>query len=52
MYNQPVEFQIPNPPLNYGESPAVIDTGSRLSPDSALWNYRHLFGDQPLLSAP
>jgi hypothetical protein len=51
-YNQPVEFQIPNPPLNYGESPAVIDTGSRLSPDSALWNYRHLFGDQPLLSAP
>jgi hypothetical protein len=20
-----------------------------LSPDSALWNYRHLFGDQPLL---
>lgn len=52
MYNQPVEFQIPNPPLNYGKSPAVIDTGSRLSPDSALWNYRHLFGDQPLLSAP
>ena len=52
MYNQPVEFQIPNPPLNYGESPAVIDTGSRLSPDSALWNYRHLFSDQPLLSAP
>jgi hypothetical protein len=52
MYNRPVEFQIPNPPLNYGESPAVIDTGSPLSPDSALWNYRHLFGDQPLLSPP
>ena len=52
VYHRPVEFQTPNPPLNYSESPAVIDTGSRLSPDSALWNYRHLFGDQPLLSAP
>jgi hypothetical protein len=52
MYNQPVEFQIPNPPLNYGESPAVIDTGSPLAPNSPLWNYRHLFGDQPLLSPP
>jgi len=52
MYKQPVEFQTPNPPLNHGESPAVIGTGSPLGPDSVLWNYRHLFGDQPLLSPP
>ena len=52
MHNQPVEFQTLNPPLNHGESSGVIGAGSLLSPNSPLWNYRHLFGDQPLFSPP
>lgn len=30
----------------------VAGVGFPLSPNSPLWSYRHLFGDQPLLSTP
>lgn len=52
-YSLNVPFE---PEANQGmtsdEGWSVAGVGFPLSPQSPLWSYRHLFGDQPLLSAP
>lgn len=52
MYQYPIDFSAPNPSPTDGESQAVSGTRLPLTTDSPLWNYRHLFGDQPLLPLP
>lgn len=48
--NGSTTYQVPVGTLR--ANPGMIDEGVLtfpIGPDSALWNYRHLFGDQPLL---
>ncbi|MFO1501783.1 MAG: hypothetical protein U1G07_25970 [Verrucomicrobiota bacterium] len=49
-YSFPITFDQPEASAEPGAAAAQAATGREvLSPDSALWPYRHLFGDQPLL---
>jgi cell division protein FtsB len=49
MYELPVRFDpAPNQALT-SDHTFIAGIHHPLQPDSALWNYRHLFGDQPLI---
>lgn len=42
----------PNQGMTSDDGWTVAGVGFPLAPNSPLWNYRHLFGDQPLLPSP
>jgi len=50
MYQYPVVFIRPDQGMTDGESHSISGLKFPLDPDSPLWSYRHLFGDQPLLT--
>ena len=50
MYQYPVAFIRPEQGMTDGESHSISGLKFPLDPESPLWSYRHLFGDQPLLT--
>lgn len=52
MYQYPVQFIAPEQDFTDGGSQTISGIRLPITPDSPLWHYRHLFGDQPLIPLP
>lgn len=52
MYQFPVANRAPDPSISDNDGGAMSDLDFPIQPNSPLWHYRHLFGDQPLLPLP